>query len=772
MLAGAIGATAEPLPNTKSITWSEADLSGRLMDGAHAFVDRKISESEGVRFQYWNRNPTADYAKSIEKNRLRFREIIGLSDTRLSPRMEFVAAESVDGSGNPASSVVAETPKFTVHQIRWSVLDGLSAEGLYVNPKATDDPSTVVPPAVILIPDADETPEDMLGIGGKLLPEKQMALRFADAGFRVIIPATINRKIYAGPDGNDSRIKKSDQTHREWIYRQAFQMGRHVIGYEVQSALAAVDWLRENQLADTINVAGYGEGGLVAFYSAAVDPRIDNALVSGYFGPRHNIAAEPIYRNVFGLLREFGDAEIATLIWPRTLVIENSLMPKITDQKGEITQPTPEALSAEVDRIGPLLGMEKTPPQILLAEANGNARGDFPAVAVFAQEIGFQTEIARMPPMTFLFDARPNFKNEERHQRIFQQMENHVQSLIRKADVVRRERFFHTAEPQLNQKKWTTEREFPILDPANFIQNARPFRDEFRKELIGEFDEVQSPLNPRSRQILKTEKWTAWDVKLDVYPEFFAWGALILPNDLKPNEKRPVVVCQHGRNGLPIDTIDVKKTAYGGYAAKLAERGFIVFSPHNLYRGEERYRWLDRKSNALGCSMFSLITASHEQIISWLKTQPNVDPKLIGFYGLSYGGESAVRLPALIEDYALSICSGDFNQWTRKVAATDFENGFMGSIEWEMPYWNLGHTFDYAEMAGLIFPRPFMVERGHHDRVSRDEWVTHEYAKVRWLYAQFGLADKTEIEFFQGGHSINGQASFNFLHKHLNWPKP
>ena len=34
------------------------------------------------------------------------------------------------------------------------------------------------------------------------------------------------------------------------------------------------------------------------------------------------------------------------------------------------------------------------------------------------------------------------------------------------------------------------------------------------------------------------------------------------------------------------------------------------------------------------------------------------------------------------------------------------------------------------------------------------------------------LADRTEIEFFQGGHSINGQDTFAFLHKHLNWPLP
>jgi hypothetical protein len=258
---------------------------------------------------------------------------------------------------------------------------------------------------------------------------------------------------------------------------------------------------------------------------------------------------------------------------------------------------------------------------------------------------------------------------------------------------------------------------------------------------------------------------------LDVFPELFAWGVLVLPNDLKPGERRPVVVCQHGRNGVPRDTLDANNPAYNNFAAVLAERGFITFAPHNLYRGEDRYRWLTRKANNVGATLWSFIVAQHEQILRWLTTQPFVDGSRIAFYGLSFGGETAMRVPSILENYALSICSGDFNQWTHKVAATDQAWSFMRSIEWELPHWNLGHTFDYAEMAYLIFPRPFMVERGHHDRVGRDAWVAHEYAKVNWFYAQFGLADRTAIEFFQGGHSIHGEGTFEFLHRHLNWPK-
>ena len=75
-------------------------------------------------------------------------------------------------------------------------------------------------------------------------------------------------------------------------------------------------------------------------------------------------------------------------------------------------------------------------------------------------------------------------------------------------------------------------------------------------------------------------------------------------------------------------------------------------------------------------------------------------------------------------------------------------------------------------MAALIAPRPFMVERGHFDGVAPDERVALEFAKVRNLYqAKLGIGDRCEIEFFVGPHTINGNGTFEFLHRHLAWPR-
>src|SRR5687768_5708684 len=77
------------LPGTQALTW-EGDLSERMMDGAHRFVERKIDLSIQHRPQYWNRDlaSVSVYEKSVEPNRQRFMKIIGASDPRVPVQME------------------------------------------------------------------------------------------------------------------------------------------------------------------------------------------------------------------------------------------------------------------------------------------------------------------------------------------------------------------------------------------------------------------------------------------------------------------------------------------------------------------------------------------------------------------------------------------------------------------------------------------------------------------------------------------------------------
>ena len=117
--------------------------------------------------------------------------------------------------------------------------------------------------------------------------QAQFARWLAEQGCLVLIPTLINRACTWS--GNEQIGKLTNLPHREYIYRMAFEIGRHIIGYEVQKVLAAVDWFAQCQPARPIAVMGYGEGGLLALYSAVVDTRIEATCVSGYFQAREGL---------------------------------------------------------------------------------------------------------------------------------------------------------------------------------------------------------------------------------------------------------------------------------------------------------------------------------------------------------------------------------------------------------------------------------------------------------------------------------------------------
>ena len=103
--------------------------------------------------------------------------------------------------------------------------------------------------------------------------------------------------------------------HREWIYRMGFPVGRHPLGYEVQKVLAAVDWFA-GQGCET-SVFGTGDGGWIAQFAAVLDPRIAAVEVENASLEPASLRDQPLYRNLFGLLRDFGDPQMQALLGPR-----------------------------------------------------------------------------------------------------------------------------------------------------------------------------------------------------------------------------------------------------------------------------------------------------------------------------------------------------------------------------------------------------------------------------------------------------------------------
>jgi dienelactone hydrolase len=715
--------SAEPLPGTAPLDW-QGDIASRLVDSAGAFLDAAIGDARSQRPQHWQRETGSAeaYVQSVAANRARLARMVGVRDARKSGGLERLG-------------VVAEAENFTATAVRWQVFTQVHGEGLLLEPRGN-----VIADAVV-IPDAGETPEQECGLEEGVPVTCHWARHLAANGVRVLVPTLIDRG-----------VTHRKLSNREFLYRPAFELGRHLIGYEIQKVMAAIDWLEGSRAeVDTdrvVGVSGYGEGGLIALYAGALDQRIDVTAVSGYFGPRENVWRETADRNIFGLLGEFGNAEVATLVAPRTLIVEAvpgktiTVAPGTGGKPGTISGPLPAQTLAELKRAKELVsGLDS-------ADMIAGGLNDF------AQRLGTTIVggISQEPNFTVQKDTDAG----ARHARQMEELDRHNQWLLRESAYARKEFFWSKLDTS---------------SVAAYEKSTVPLRDYFRDSVVGHFDYPLTEPAPRTRLLKETETVSYYEVVLNVFdqPDFFAYGILLVPKGIADGQALPCVVCQHGLEGRPQDVIGEQGFHYyQAFATSLAEQGYVTFAPQHLYIFEDRFRELQFKANAIGKTLFSLMVPQHQQLVKWLGSQPFIDAERIGFYGLSYGGKSAMRIPPLVPEYKLSICSADFNEWVWKNASTRSPYSYVWTGEYEIFEFDLGSTFNYAEMAALIAPRPFMVERGHYDGVAPDEMVAHEFAKVRHLYsAKLKLPNRAAIEWFDGPHRINGKGTFEFLKKHL-----
>lgn len=175
---------------------SQEAFSRDLLNGAHRFVEVKIEEAKSERTQDWTKGLSSNEQKEpfLSEKRDKLRSILGIvPQPATGQNIEIIANVS-----DPVA--VAETKTYTIYQIKWPYLEGMFGEGLLLRPK--NNPKG----HVVVLPDADQLPEQLAGLSPGLAEGSQMARHLAENGFEVIVPTLINREI----------IEK-DQSGREWV---------------------------------------------------------------------------------------------------------------------------------------------------------------------------------------------------------------------------------------------------------------------------------------------------------------------------------------------------------------------------------------------------------------------------------------------------------------------------------------------------------------------------------------------------------------------------
>ncbi len=714
----------EPLPGTSRLTLPRDDavVHARHMQQVEDYFQRRIEEARQLRDRQWNpdfSSPKA-YEDSIAEHRVNCRRMLGLVDAKAA----VARAESTR---------LAASGDLRIERITIPVFAGLAARGLLFSSRA-DGPR----PAVIVCADADTWPERFAGLTDDGKPAAWLADLVA-RGAMVYVPQSIERLT------DHPYCKTTNSKDRRGIlYRLAYPVGRTMPGLDVQDVLAAVDYLaeRDDVDADQIGLVGVGQGGMTALYAAAVDRRIRAVAVADYFQVRDRCWQEPVDRRLARQLLEFGDAELAGLVAPRSLRVVHSAGSSIPEQRvmGEIARALRFYAGLHMaDRLKVAVGL---PGQDAAAQSTG----------LLADDLGLPEPRAGLDwPAVNVSDAEVRAVRDKH----FEERLVYLRKLIAESEAKRdaRWRLAKCSRSELDRLK------------AAMLKDYR--------ELVGHVPTQGTPINPKTELALATDRYKLYRITLDVTPGVEVYGNLLVPRNIQG--RAAAVICQHGLSGTPEMTTGLgmtKDTAYHEFARHLAEHGYVVFSPYLMQRRTDEINVLVRQADAVGMMRVAMPVAKTRRVVDFLETLPFVDAKRIGYYGLSYGGYSAIWISPLEPRLAATVISGHFNDWRSKITNDTLRTSYLWHPDEDFYNWNILHRFTHVELVAMIAPRPACIEFGERDGITTPEWTAYAWKQVVAWRDPLGLADRITLAHYDGVHEIHAVEAVDFLDRFLRPARP
>jgi hypothetical protein len=158
------------------------------------------------------------------------------------------------------------------------------------------------------------------------------------------------------------------------------------------------------------------------------------------------------------------------------------------------------------------------------------------------------------------------------------------------------------------------------------------------------------------------------------------------------------------------------------------------------------------------------------RVLDYLETLPFVDKNRFAFYGLSYGGYTALWTGPAEPRFRVVITSGHFNDWSTKTTDPTLGTSFLFyPNNFDMFNWDLLTQFNHSEIAMLTATRAFMIEVGDHDGVvvAPRRLADVEMNRVLQFYGSLGIPERARVGRFDGPHRIHGVEAYGFLARWL-----
>jgi dienelactone hydrolase len=256
---------------------------------------------------------------------------------------------------------------------------------------------------------------------------------------------------------------------------------------------------------------------------------------------------------------------------------------------------------------------------------------------------------------------------------------------------------------------------------------------------------------------------------------------VLRPVDMPKNGKGRAILCSHGHgpfgkepvagNASTPELVDNIARHHYNYGEEMARRGFLTISPDlrvfgersdggNPYPGRDKCNVHFIRGMILGIYTLTLNIWDMKCCIDYLQTRPEVDAERIGMMGLSQGGTMTTFATAAEPRIKAADIICYVNSWQgfgiRRA-------NFCGSQV--VP--DIYKYLDTHDIAGLIAPRPLLIEMGIHDTCFFIEDTLQGFEGVKKIYEAAGAADVLWSDMHTGEHGFAANKAYQFFDRYL-----
>jgi dienelactone hydrolase len=295
---------------------------------------------------------------------------------------------------------------------------------------------------------------------------------------------------------------------------------------------------------------------------------------------------------------------------------------------------------------------------------------------------------------------------------------------------------------------------------------------------------ISCALNPK---MVDSEKFSGYKRdKVIIQTEPGVWMPLyiLVPDGIRPAEKRPCVIAPHGhgsggkysivgRTDIPGIKESIEKYNYD-YGLKFVMQGYVVFCNdargsgerrEAIHQGEEIDALMSNSCNdinniaiSVGQTLAGMMTWDLMRLIDYIETLSYCDSKKIACCGFSGGGLQALWLSALEDRITCSVISGYFYGFKNSLLMTHLCGCNFVPRLWEF--------VQLGDLAALIAPNPLLIESGTKDSLNGEGGILGVIEQVEITKEAYSLHNKENNLYhhiFEGPHRWNGEKTYNFV---------